>query len=887
MVLGYWDSWAYLGSGRLIDYWQELSKYSNGTGELMSVPNILDQLRGQMGTSAEGSTNIENIGPGIVSVANSLSLNNGYSYSSSQCSGSSSNDYCWSDPAGGPSITREIDNGRPFVWGVGDAPNSNPPSGHFLCAWGYTDNKEVITFNTGNFGRDDWPYREYGHTGHTTEWQYVDTVEPGGLQGDNQVVLDDPSGGESLIGDQSFAIWWRQWGTLINSVNLYYSADGGNSNNWILIAAQVSSSVGLNSYNWKVPNISSSKVRVKAYGFNYTTYIAGDGTRDNLTINPKPDCINIAGDWTGTVTDGVDTYGLIAHLSQDNCIVTGTIDSPDSCPGQCGMVTGPITASVNGNIVSGVSHQDPWVDCETCEIICYSPSYATLTVDENTMNGTGQTQDCMEGIWYDVQFSFTKDCPIPGTPSNPSPSNGVTGVPTNLTISWASCVNTDSYDVYFGRASDPPYIGNTTSNSYLRPLLSYDTTYYWKVVAKNNCGDSTPGAVWSFRTGPMPCRTPNPPSLISPSGSGVSTTPTLDWGDVSGATSYDVQVCSDTICSSVVRLATILSSSEWTVSPALNTGTTYWWHARANNACGSGLWSDTWSFTTVRKSGIVDFDGDGSTDVAAFHLLSDQFFTDYAGNLGQYGWGGSDCYPLVWDYDGNGSTDISVYHIPTNQWFVKGVPGDNLGAFGWGGDESVPVPGDYDGDGVMDRAFYHWPTNRWFVEGAGGSFTAYDFGWGGADCIPIALDYDGNGTTDMMLYHIPTNQWFVYGIGNLGQFGWNGSECLPVPGDWDGDGEIDLAVYHWPSNEWVWRDKSGTPHFLGQYGWGGLESFPIPGDYDGDGVMERGFYRPSANWWFIEGESDFVWGWGGSDFMPITSQMAIYNWFRFVLGRFQ
>ena len=120
-------------------------------------------------------------------------------------------------------------------------------------------------------------------------------------------------------------------------------------------------------------------------------------------------------------------------------------------------------------------------------------------------------------------------------------------------------------------------------------------------------------------------------------------------------------------------------------------------------------------------------------DISGYHLSSDQFFTDYAGNLGQYGWGGPDCYPLVWDYDGNGTTEISIYHIPTNQWFVKGVPGDNLGQFGWGGDESIPVPGDYNGDGVMERAFYHWPTNRWFIEGQ----DPIQFGWGGADCIPL------------------------------------------------------------------------------------------------------------------------------------------------------
>jgi hypothetical protein len=283
----------------------------------------------------------------------------------------------------------------------------------------------------------------------------------------------------------------------------------------------------------------------------------------------------------------------------------------------------------------------------------------------------------------------------------------------------------------------------------------------------------------------------------------------------------------------------------------------------------------------------ADFNADGSTEVAAFHLSSDQFFADYAGNMGQYGWGGNDCYPLIWDYNGDGATDVSIYHIPTNQWFVRGVPGDNLGAFGWGADDAVPVPGDYNGDGTVDRAFYHWPTNRWFVEQAGGSFTSYAFGWGGADSIPIAADYDGNGTTDMMLYHVPTNQWFVYGTGNLGQFGWNGSECIPVPGDWDGDGRTEIGIYHWPSNQWFWKNEDGTTHFLGQYGWGGTESFPIPGDYDGDGVMERAFYRPAENWWFIEGESDFVWGYGGPDFMPISSQMAIYNWFRFGLERFQ
>jgi uncharacterized delta-60 repeat protein len=311
-------------------------------------------------------------------------------------------------------------------------------------------------------------------------------------------------------------------------------------------------------------------------------------------------------------------------------------------------------------------------------------------------------------------------------------------------------------------------------------------------------------------------------------------------------------------------------------------------HAASGNYNGSGSLFESVRMIYIKPIfGIADYNGDAATDVAAFHLASDQFFSDYSGNMGQYGWGGSDCYPLLWDYDGNGATNVSVYHIPSNQWFVRGVPGDNLGQLGWGADEAAPVPGDYDGDGWADEAFYHWPTNRWFIKWGDGSVDSYSFGWGGADCVPIAADYDGDGAVEMILYHIPSNQWFVYGFGELGQFGWNGEECIPVPGDWDGDGRTEIGIYHVPSNSWFWRDQDGTDHFLGQYGWGGMESFPIPGDYNGDGALERAFYRPAENRWFIEGRSEFVWGWGGQDFMPVTSQISVYNWYRFVLGRFQ
>jgi hypothetical protein len=88
------------------------------------------------------------------------------------------------------------------------------------------------------------------------------------------------------------------------------------------------------------------------------------------------------------------------------------------------------------------------------------------------------------------------------------------------------------------------------------------------------------------------------PGLVSPSNgaTGLSTSPTLDWGDVLPATSYKVQVCTDSSCLSIVRIATP-TDSEWTVTPPLSRGKLYYWRVKAVNACGLSQWSSMWHFT--------------------------------------------------------------------------------------------------------------------------------------------------------------------------------------------------------------------------------------------------------------------------------------------------
>ena len=98
--------------------------------------------------------------------------------------------------------------------------------------------------------------------------------------------------------------------------------------------------------------------------------------------------------------------------------------------------------------------------------------------------------------------------------------------------------------------------------------------------------------------------TPSTPTPLNPADNltDVSINPTLDWSDVSNATSYTARVCNNSSCSSVTKTSSPVSASQWQVSPALNPGTTYWWQVKATKYCQDGSWSTARKFTTACSS---------------------------------------------------------------------------------------------------------------------------------------------------------------------------------------------------------------------------------------------------------------------------------------------
>ncbi|MDG2292400.1 MAG: S8 family serine peptidase, partial [Phycisphaerales bacterium] len=114
---------------------------------------------------------------------------------------------------------------------------------------------------------------------------------------------------------------------------------------------------------------------------------------------------------------------------------------------------------------------------------------------------------------------------------------------------------------------------------------------------------------------------PVPPELLEPQdGDGhVSTLPTLTWAEVSGASSYSVELSEDAGFADVFYAATESGVSH-TVLRHLAFGSTFYWRVRSLNACGEGSWSPASTFTTAEGVVVLFVDDDDDTpDVSGMY----------------------------------------------------------------------------------------------------------------------------------------------------------------------------------------------------------------------------------------------------------------------------
>jgi hypothetical protein len=146
-----------------------------------------------------------------------------------------------------------------------------------------------------------------------------------------------------------------------------------------------------------------------------------------------------------------------------------------------------------------------------------------------------------------------------------------------------------------------------------------DTAY----VGEYNGSVPSPIQMWVKAAPTMP---PAAPSLASPSNGATvpSISPTLVWNSPSGASSYRLQVGTDSSFSSVIFDNATLTATQLQVGP-LSNNAKYFWRVSATNLLGGSSYSPIWSFmtaVTIPISPILASPQSGATGVSTSSMFS-------------------------------------------------------------------------------------------------------------------------------------------------------------------------------------------------------------------------------------------------------------------------
>ena len=305
-------------------------------------------------------------------------------------------------------------------------------------------------------------------------------------------------------------------------------------------------------------------------------------------------------------TAAVNGSGLVGGLVGENNGGTVTYSFAAGAVNGSELVGGLIGRNYNGGTVtycfydqqtSGQSDTGKGVPKTTAELKTVE-TFTTFywDIEENLTNlNRGYpylSWQLTEGLASPVWYIYNPLCPPPDIPTNPYPLGGATNVPVIVTLDWANCADAILYNIYFATTSTPTYRGSTTASSYTLSNLPPSTTFYWRVVAVNDCG-STWGPIYSFST---QCVVPPAPQVPYPgNNSTVSTTNiSVSWNASTNALLYNVYLGTSATLTRIGNTSNISYQL-----PALNYSTTYYWRVEALSSATCGNNGSVWKFTTA------------------------------------------------------------------------------------------------------------------------------------------------------------------------------------------------------------------------------------------------------------------------------------------------
>jgi pimeloyl-ACP methyl ester carboxylesterase len=340
----------------------------------------------------------------------------------------------------------------------------------------------------------------------------------------------------------------------------------------------------------------------------YGSIIAYGGTATSAQVQSDPNApselIQGLADYLGMLSGYTSNDGVVPIQSTlfDDWPIMARWRSDDACDhyalprlgrlstGDCSTVTACL---INGNdpfqqlrldlLAAAPPPQTLQAALTATPASAVAPSQTTLTA---TASGTAAGA---------INYTFWWNCADTGT--NVANEMLVCGtVPTPIATN--TCASNANGIKCNGVTADPEIAGN---------LYASPGTYTAKVIVER--GNTSAQAQATVTVTSPACPTPAAPSPLSPASgaTGLSPSPLIAWSAVAGISVYQVDVCSDSLCATVLRQLTVDNDTQTQLSPALSAPGTYRWQVRAVGNCGPGAWSAISSFSVAAPAGGGDF----------------------------------------------------------------------------------------------------------------------------------------------------------------------------------------------------------------------------------------------------------------------------------------
>ncbi|MEM6396870.1 MAG: proprotein convertase P-domain-containing protein [Bacteroidota bacterium] len=264
-----------------------------------------------------------------------------------------------------------------------------------------------------------------------------------------------------------------------------------------------------------------------------------------------------------------------------------------------------------------------------------------------------------------------------------------------------SCVDADgAYDLLVGGAftgpvtlqienlpvgwtaifSENPAAPGSSISLTLSPPNGTSGNFEFTLQGSDGTFNSESSLFWDISTD-----TPNAPAAVNPTDGQNNASPftALEWAD-NGSSNYEFEAASDPGFTDVIATG-VTQGTFGFFDNELDPNTTYYWRIRAENICGFGDWSPTFSFTTVSllcannvsEDVPLELDGDAGETIFSFLEIEDDLNAQFIS------------VDVEMEHTFVGDISISLIAPDGSEVLLMDRPGEPASNFGCGGDNLI------------------------------------------------------------------------------------------------------------------------------------------------------------------------------------------------------